>query len=86
MEKSIEKLDTAETKDEIIKSGALNKVKRFLTEVQDTESELGKVIKGIKYGVKIAQDIGEKYQHRRMAWFTRDSESVFESIKALVSL
>ena len=61
MEKSIEKLDTAETKDEIIKSGALNKVKRFLTEVQDTESELGKVIKGIKYGVKIAQDIGEKY-------------------------
>lgn len=61
MEKSIEKLDTAETKDEIIKSGALNKVKRFLTEVQDTESELGKVIKGIKYGIKIAQDIGEKY-------------------------
>ena len=29
MEKSIEKLDVAKTKDEIIKSGALNKVKRF---------------------------------------------------------
>lgn len=61
MEKSIEKLNDAKTKDEIVKSGALNKVKRFLTEVQDTESELGKVIRGIKYGVGIAQDIGEKY-------------------------
>ncbi|MEY8338171.1 COR domain-containing protein [Lachnospiraceae bacterium 62-35] len=61
MEKSIEKLDAAKTKDEIIKSGALNKVKRFLIELQDTESEIGKAVRGIKYGVKIAQDIGEKY-------------------------
>lgn len=61
MEKSIEKLDDAKTKDEIIKSGVLNKVKRFLMEMQDTKSELGKAVRGIKYGVKIAQDIGEKY-------------------------
>lgn len=61
IEKSIARLDSAETKEEMVKSGALNKVKRFLEEVQDSESEIGKVVRGIKYGVGIAQDIGEKY-------------------------
>lgn len=61
MENSLQKLNDANTKDEIVKSGALNKLKRFLEELQDSDSELGKVIKGIKYGVGIAQDIGDKY-------------------------
>lgn len=63
IEKSIARLDGAETKEEMVKSGALNKVKRFLEEVQDSESEIGKVVRGIKYGVRIAQDIGEKYNN-----------------------
>lgn len=71
MEKSIEKLDDAKTKDEVIKSGALNKVQRFLMEVQDTESKLGKTVRGIKYGVEIAQNIGEIYS-RRPCWVSQD--------------
>lgn len=63
LEKSMEKLNDTQTKDEIVKSGVLNKIKRFLEEVQDSESELGKVIKGIKYGVGIVQEIGEKYNN-----------------------
>ncbi len=61
LETSVERLNEAATKEEIVKSGALNKVKRFLLEIQNEESELGKVIKGLKYGVGIAQEIGEKY-------------------------
>lgn len=61
LEKSTEKLNSIKSKDDIVRSGALNKIKRFLEEIQDDESELGKVIKGIKCGVKIAQEIGEKY-------------------------
>lgn len=61
LEKSVEKLNDVKTKEEIVKSGVLNKMKRFLEEVQDSESELGKVVKGIKYGVRITQEIGEKY-------------------------
>lgn len=63
IEKSLERLSNVKTKDEIVKTGALNKVKRFLQEVQDTESEFGKVVRGIKYGVTIAQEIGEKYNN-----------------------
>lgn len=61
LDKGIERLSEAATKEEIVKSGALNKVKRFLLELQNEESELGKVIKGLTYGVGIAQEIGEKY-------------------------
>lgn len=61
LEKSAEKLNDVRTKDEIVKSGVLNKMKRFLEEAQNPESEIGKVIKGIKYGVGIVQEIGEKY-------------------------
>lgn len=61
IEQSVEKLNNAKTKDELVKSGALHKVKRFLAEVQDMESDLGKVVKKMKYGVGIVQEIGEKY-------------------------
>lgn len=61
LEKGMERLNEAATKEEVVKSGALNKVKRFLLDVQNEESELGKVIKGLKYGVGIVQEIGEKY-------------------------
>ena len=36
-------------------------MKRFLEEAQNPESEIGRVVKGIKYGVGIVQEIGEKY-------------------------
>lgn len=61
LEKSTAKLNDAESKDDIVKSGALSRIKRFLDEIQDAESELGKVVRGIKFGVNIAQEIGEKY-------------------------
>lgn len=61
LEKSIEKLDKAETKEEVVKSGTMNKVRRFLDELQDDSTEIGKVMEKVKYGVEIAQNIGEKY-------------------------
>ncbi len=63
LEKSTQKLNQAKTKEEIVQSGVLHKLKRFLEEMQDPGSQLGKTIKGIKYGVKIAQEIGEKYNN-----------------------
>lgn len=61
LERSTEKLNQAQTKEEIIQSGAMNRLKRFLEEIQDTGSELGKAVQCVKYGVGIAQEIGEKY-------------------------
>ncbi|WP_407312504.1 COR domain-containing protein [Desulfosporosinus sp. SB140] len=61
IESSIEKLDSAQTKDEIIKSGALNKIKRFLEEVGESETSMGKVMNGIKHGYSILQDMAGKY-------------------------
>ncbi len=61
IENSLQKLNSATTRDEIVKTGVLNKVKRFLEELQDSDSELGKVVKGIKYGAGIVKEIGQKY-------------------------
>lgn len=61
LEHGLNKLNDAETKEEIIRSGVLKKFDRFMQEVQDEESLLGKTIKNIKYGFSIAQDIADKY-------------------------
>ncbi|NMI06740.1 GTP-binding protein [Paenibacillus sp. SZ31] len=61
LEKGITQLNSAMSKEEIIRSGGLKKFNRFMQEVQDEESLLGKTIKNIKYGTSIAQDIADKY-------------------------
>lgn len=58
---AMDKIEGCSTKEDIVKTGALNKVKRFLMDLQDEDSNLGKVIGGIKHGAGIVQDIAEKY-------------------------
>lgn len=61
IDSSIQKLDQAQTKEDIVKSGVLNKIKRFFEEISDSESSTGKIISGVKNGYSILQDIAEKY-------------------------
>ena len=61
VEEKIQKLDGMTSREDIIKSGTLNQIRRFLEELGDSESTSGKVIGGIKHGYSILQDIAEKY-------------------------
>lgn len=61
LEQGIDKLNNAESKEYIIRSGVLKKFNRFMQEIQDEESLLSKTILSIKHGVSIAQDIADKY-------------------------
>lgn len=58
---ALEELDACKTKDDIIKSGALKKIERFLKECNDPESEIGKLLAGIKYSAGIIKDLAGKY-------------------------
>lgn len=59
----IQKLEASQTKDDVIKSGCLNKIRRFLEDCGDAETSIGKTIKGIKHGYSILQDVAEKYNN-----------------------
>ena len=61
VDKALEKLDVSETKEDIIKSGAMKKIERFLMECNDPESNTGKILAGIKYSAGIVKDIASKY-------------------------
>jgi hypothetical protein len=61
MQKSITLLDKAETKDEIVKSGALSKIKRFIDDYSDPTSNTGKALSTIKHGFSILKDIAKTY-------------------------
>jgi internalin A len=61
IEQALNKLNAAESKEEIVRSGVLKKFNRFIQEMQDEESLLGQTIKNIKHGASIAQDIADKY-------------------------
>ena len=61
LEKSLKKLDEAGDKDAVAKSGALNKIKRFLQKADDTGTSVGKAVQKVKDGVSMAQDIAEHY-------------------------
>ena len=58
---SLQQLNLAQTKDEVIRSGALNKIRRFLEEFGEPESSAGKLVSGIKHGYSILQDVAGKY-------------------------
>lgn len=58
---ALEKLEKSETKEEIQKSGAMNKLRRFLEECQDPESSTGKLLSGVKYAAGIVSDLAGKY-------------------------
>ena len=58
---ALEKLEKSETKEDIQKSGAMNKLRRFLEECQDPESSTGKLLSGVKYAAGIVKDLAGKY-------------------------
>lgn len=58
---ALEKLEKSETKEEIQKSGAMNKIFRFLEECQDSESSTGKLLAGVKCAARIVKDLVGKY-------------------------
>ncbi|PEB20796.1 hypothetical protein COO05_31215 [Bacillus toyonensis] len=61
LEKGLDKISMAESKEDIIKTGVLRKFNRFMDEIESPDSVLGKTIKNIKGGISIAQDIAEQY-------------------------
>lgn len=58
---ALEKLEKSETKEDIQKSGAMSKLRRFLEECQDPESSTGKLLSGVKYAAGIVKDLAGKY-------------------------
>ncbi|WP_320524094.1 COR domain-containing protein [Bacillus thuringiensis] len=61
LERGLDKISAAESKEDVIKSGGLRKFNRFMDEVENPDSTLGKTIKSIKGGISIVQDIAEQY-------------------------
>ncbi|PKF90054.1 hypothetical protein CW306_00510 [Bacillus sp. BA3] len=61
LESCLTNLNEAKTQEAVKRSGALPKINRFLEELQDDNSLLGKTVINIKYGSSIAQDIASKY-------------------------
>ena len=61
VDEAVNKLDNCKTKDEIVKSGALNKVGRFLKECHNPDSDIGKVLAGVKYAATIIKNLAGKY-------------------------
>jgi len=61
VDQATEKLGSCKTKDDVVKSGALNKIGRFLKECHDPNSEIGKILAGVKYAADIVKNLAGKY-------------------------
>jgi GTPase SAR1 family protein len=59
--KELDQIKGNENKEEIKKKGVFNRIKRLVNEFTDENSNLHKVVKGVKNGVSIAQDIAKTY-------------------------
>lgn len=58
---SLEMLETCQSKEEIQKTGAMSKIRRFLMECNDPDSQTGKLLAGVKYAAGIMKDLAGKY-------------------------
>ena len=59
--KALSEVEQCQTHEEVKRKGFINKLKRIVEDLGDENSKLYKTIKGIKYGVSIAQDIAKGY-------------------------
>ena len=59
----LEQAENCKSADELKKKGAVNGLKRWLDNFNDTSSTLHKTVNNIKNGVEIAQDITERYNY-----------------------
>jgi GTPase SAR1 family protein len=57
----LEKIENPENKDEVKKKGVMSRLQSIVEDLGDEDSTLHKSVKGLKKGVKIAQDIGKRY-------------------------
>lgn len=58
---ALEKLESSQSKEEIRKSGMMNRIRRFLEECHNPESQTGKILKGVKYAGQIVKELAGKY-------------------------
>lgn len=58
---ALKQLEGCKDPEEAKRSGLPNKVKRVLEDLGDEKSKLHKVVKGVKHGISIGQDIAEGY-------------------------
>jgi uncharacterized protein YjbI with pentapeptide repeats len=61
LQNSLDKMDACNSKDEIKKSSAMSKFRRFLEDVDKTQTTAGKVIKTTKDGIDIARRLAGYY-------------------------
>lgn len=58
---NVEKIEKSESKEEIQRTGAMSRIRRFLAECNDSESQIGKMLTGIKYAAGIINELASKY-------------------------
>lgn len=58
---ALEKLENCQSKEDIRKSGMMNRVRRFLEECGDPDSQTGKMLAGVKYAGQIVKELAGKY-------------------------
>jgi uncharacterized protein YjbI with pentapeptide repeats len=58
---SLEKVKNKREAGELAKSPELSKFKRFLKQISDKDSDLGRLVRGVKKGAKLAQDLARYY-------------------------
>lgn len=58
---ALEKLESSQSKEDIRKSGMMNRVRRFLEECSDPDSQTGKMLAGVKYAGQIVKELAGKY-------------------------
>lgn len=58
---ALEQVEQCQSQDEVKKKGIANRLRRLVDDLEDKDSKLNKSVKGLKNGVKIIQDIANKY-------------------------
>ncbi len=58
---ALEEVEESESKDQFIKKGVARRIKRIVDEIGNDKSTLNKVVRSVKNGVAIAQDIAKSY-------------------------
>ena len=61
LEQSIGEVKQTKSPEEAAKSPAMSKFRRFIQDLGDEKSSLGKAVKGIKNGVRIGQELAGYY-------------------------
>ncbi len=59
--KALEQIENSKTKEDVKKKGIANRLRRLLDDLNDKESKLYNTVKGIKNGIRVAQDIAKGY-------------------------